>query len=210
MPVPTMIRSVAARIRLCWANASRLLAEARVAFAEHGTGAFLEDIARRAGVGTGTLYRHFPARAALLEAVLHEEFQHLAASAGEVAAARPAGPALLAWLRELVAFNGTYRGLTAALMQTLLDPTSELHAACEAMRTAGGGLLRAAQQAGQIRPDVTVLELFSLVSGLSWAHEQTSAALPGSLTPDRLLHLTVEGLAPRPVQSDAAQFDAGR
>ncbi|WP_256788084.1 TetR/AcrR family transcriptional regulator [Frankia sp. AvcI1] len=201
-------------------NYERLLAEARVAFAEHGTGASLEDIARRAGVGTGTLYRHFPAREALLEAVLREEFQRLTASAGEAAAARPAGPALLAWLRELVAFNGTYRGLTAALMQPLLDPASELHAACEAMRTAGGDLLRAAQQAGRIRPDVTVLELFTLVSGLSWAHEQTSAALPGSLAPDRLLHLTVEGLAPRPaqsgvmqsgvMQSGAMQADAGR
>ncbi|WP_261564557.1 hypothetical protein [Frankia gtarii] len=92
-------------------------------------------------------------------------------------------------------------GATAALMQTLLDPTSELHAACEAMRIAGGDLLRGAQQAGQIRSDVTVLELFSLVSGLSWAHEQTAAAMPGSLAPDRLLQLAVEGLVPRVVES---------
>lgn len=176
------------------ANYERLLAQARLAFAEHGTGASLEEIARQAGVGTGTFYRHFPSREALLEAVLHDRFDRLTAQAHELSATAAPGPALVAWLREFVEFAGAYRGLTAALMQTLRDTSTELHAACEAMREAGSALLASAQRAGKIRPDLDALELFTLVSGLAWAHEQTSAAVPGRVTTDRLLALALDGL----------------
>lgn len=176
------------------ANYERVLAQARLAFAEHGTGASLEEIARRAGVGTGTFYRHFPSREAMLEAVLHDRFDRLTARARDLSATAAPGAALTVWLRELVEFTGTYRGLTAALMQTLRDPSTDLHAACEAMRAAGAALLAQAQRAGKIRPDLDALELFALVSGLAWACEQTAAAVPGRVTIDRLLALALGGL----------------
>ncbi|MCK9928122.1 TetR/AcrR family transcriptional regulator [Frankia sp. Mgl5] len=176
------------------ANYERLLEQARLAFAEHGTGASLEDIARRAGVGTGTFYRHFPSREALLEAVLHDRFDRLTARADELAATTAPGTALTVWLGEFVEFTSAYRGLTATLMQTLRDTSTELHAACAAMRTAGSTLLAGAQRAGEIRSDLAALELLTLVSGLAWACEQASVAVPDGVTADRLLSLTLDGL----------------
>ncbi|WP_308222698.1 helix-turn-helix domain-containing protein [Frankia sp. AgPm24] len=178
------------------ANYERLLAYARAAFAEHGIGASLEDIARRAGVGTGTLYRHFPSREALLEVLLHDRFDTLAARARELSATAAPGFALTCWLREFVEFTGTYRGLTAAFTRTLRDTSTELHTACEGMREAGASLLTRAQRVGVVRADLDALELFTLVSGLAWSYEQTSAAVPGRVTVDRLLTLALEGVAP--------------
>ncbi|WP_018640055.1 TetR/AcrR family transcriptional regulator [Parafrankia elaeagni] len=176
------------------ANYERLLAQARLAFAEHGTGASLEDIARRAGVGTGTFYRHFPSRDALLQAVLHDRFERLSARADALAATAEPGVALTVWLREFVEFTGAYRGLTAALLQTLRDPSTELYAACAAVRAAGATLLAGAQQAGVIRADLAAPELFALVSGLSWACEQSTGTVDVDLHVDRLLTLTLDGL----------------
>lgn len=176
------------------ANRERLLAHAREALVEHGTGASLEGIARQAGVGIGTFYRHFPSRGALLEAVLHERFDELSARARELAAALPPDPALTTWLREFMAFTGTYRGLTTELLRTLLDTSTPLHAACEGMRVAGAALLTRAQRAGAIRADLDVVELFTIVSGLAWACEQTSTAVSGGPSPDRLLTLALQGL----------------
>ncbi|WP_018505924.1 TetR/AcrR family transcriptional regulator [Parafrankia discariae] len=176
------------------ANYERLLTQARLAFAEAGTGASLEDIARRAGVGTGTFYRHFPSREALLEAVLHDRFDQLTARADELAAATTPEAALTRWLGEFLEATSVYRGLTATLTQTLRDPSTALHAACVALRAAGSALLTAAQRAGDIRSDLTALELFTLVGGLAWSCEQASAAVPGGVTVDRLLALTLDGL----------------
>ncbi|MCL9759868.1 TetR/AcrR family transcriptional regulator [Frankia sp. AiPa1] len=176
------------------ANRERLLAQARAALVEHGTGASLEGIARQAGVGIGTFYRHFPSREALLEAVLHERFDELSAQARDLSAASSPGPALTTWLREFMEFAGAYRGLTAALLGTLRDTSTPLHTACEGMRTAGAALLARAREAGAIRADIDAIELFTIVSGLAWACEQTSTAFPGGVAADRVLHLVLEGL----------------
>ncbi|MDT0344116.1 TetR/AcrR family transcriptional regulator [Streptomyces litchfieldiae] len=176
-------------------NKERLLAEARVAFAARGTGASLEDIAGRCGLGIGTLYRHFPTRQALLEAVLFEQFSALAVSGRDLLHHRSAREALITWTRAFVSTTTTYRGLTATLTATLRDRTSELHASCEAMRDAGAGLLARAQRAGGIRPDIEATEFLTLISGIAWAHEQaTSTDHPGQL--DRLLGMVFDGLTP--------------
>jgi AcrR family transcriptional regulator len=181
------------------ANRERLLAHARAALVRHGTDASLEGIAREAGVGIGTFYRHFPSREALLEAVLQERFDALSARARDLSAASSPGPALTAWLREFMEFTGAYRGLAAALLRTLHDTTTPLHAACEGMRTAGAALLARAQEAGAIRADLDAVELFTIVSGLTWAEEQASTAVPGRASADRALILILEGLnGPRP------------
>lgn len=173
-------------------NYERLLTEARLAFAEHGTDASLEEIARRCGVGIGTLYRHFPTRDALVEAVVGEQFDALTARAGELHAAADPLAALREWLRAFIGALGRYRGLTAAVLSTLQDETSELHASCEAMRRAGATLLAQAQGAGQARPDVDAVELFALAAGVAWADEQFRAADRGRV--ERLLDLLMEGV----------------
>lgn len=91
-------------------NHERLLTEARAAFAEHGTDAPLEEVARRAGLGIGTLYRHFPTRADLLNAVFQEALAALLHRSHELAGAAEPCRALVEWLRALIAHAGEYRG----------------------------------------------------------------------------------------------------
>jgi AcrR family transcriptional regulator len=111
-------------------NYERLLTEARLAFAEHGIDASLEEIARRCGVGIGigigTLYRHFPTRETLVEAVAREEFDAVAARAVELLTAADPLAALHDCLRAFIHAVGRYRRLTAAVLWTLQDQTSEL------------------------------------------------------------------------------------
>ncbi|MEV4516283.1 helix-turn-helix domain-containing protein [Dactylosporangium sp. NPDC049525] len=155
-------------------NHDLLLAAAREAFAAHGTDASLRDIARQAGVGIGTLYRHFPTREALLEALLRSRFDALRDRAGELSAAAAPGEALLEWLSELAAGSVTYRGLPESVMTALRDEGSQLHASCAGMRAAGGRLLERAQAAGEVRGDVTAAQLLALAAGLAWAGEQSA------------------------------------
>ncbi|MEO3867580.1 helix-turn-helix domain-containing protein [Nonomuraea sp. B12E4] len=174
-------------------NRARLLAEAHAAFDQDGVTASLEDVAARAGVGIGTLYRHFPTREALLEAVLRERFDALTTEARALLGRGRPRDALKAWTRRFAAAGSTYRGLTAALSATLRDETSALHASCEAMRAAGESLLADAQRSGEIRADLAPVELFTLVFGVAWAHEQAAAAQADGL--DRLLDLLFDGLS---------------
>ncbi len=175
------------------ANYERLLTQARLAFAEYGTGASLEEIARRAGVGTGMFYRHFPSREALLEAVLHDRFGCLTARAGELSATAAPGPALTAWLRELVEFTGPYRGLPPRSCRRCGTPRPSYTRPARPCATPArpSSPVRSGRK---IRPDLDALELFTLVSGVAWAYEQTSAAVSGRVTIDRLLALALEGL----------------
>jgi AcrR family transcriptional regulator len=173
-------------------NYERLLAEARRAFLEHGTDASLEDVARRSGVGIGTLYRHFPTRDALLEALVRDRFDGLATRAAELLEAPDAAAALHEWLRAFIAGINRYRGLTATVMTTLQDETSELHASCEAMRAGGAALLARAQRTGQARPDLAAVELLALAAGIAWANEQWRTEDPGRV--DRMLGIVFAGL----------------
>src|SRR5437867_2707 len=107
-------------------NRERLVAAAIAAFTENGADASLDDIARRAGVGPGTLYRHFPTRQALQEAAYLEGVQSLAARAQALAdSPLPPDEALAAWMRSLADYLSTKRGLSAALLRTL-DKSSEI------------------------------------------------------------------------------------
>ncbi|MFI0444265.1 TetR/AcrR family transcriptional regulator [Actinomadura sp. 6N118] len=173
-------------------NRDRLLAEARAAFLEHGVDASLEYIASGAGVGIGTLYRHFPTREDLLAALLQNQFDALTAEARRLLDREAAREALTAWAYAFAETSTVYRGLTAALMATIRDENSALHASCESMRQAGTTLLARAQKAGELRPDIDPTEFFLLIAGLAWAHEQS----PGQPL-DRLLAVLFEGLTPR-------------
>jgi AcrR family transcriptional regulator len=146
--------------------------------AEQGTQASLREIARRADVGLGTLYRHFPTRDALLEALLREMYDQLADRARTLEETRPPEPALREWLQEFLAGSTTYRGLSAAMIATLDDETSPLHASCSALRTAAARLLERAQTAGLVRPDVDRTDLFALVSAIGWIGEEAPSLAP--------------------------------
>jgi AcrR family transcriptional regulator len=177
-------------------NYERLLITARVAFAEHGADASLDDIARRAGVGPGTLYRHFPTRDALLEAVIHDWIEALRAEATELLTAPSPVEALRTWFRTVIGTVGTYRGLAAALMSSMHNEASELHASCEAMQSGMLALLARAQQSGQIRADAQASDVLLLINAITLASEQ-----PGTddTQVDRLLSLVMDGLcADRP------------
>ena len=177
-------------------NYERLLSAAAAAFATRGADdVSLEEIARRAGVGIGTLYRHFPTRQALLEAVYRDQVEALRARADELLGSVPADAALVTWLRDLLEFSRTKRNLTSALLTTL-SKDSELLSSCSSMmRGAVTDILGRAQLAGAARADANPTDLLRLVHAISlttdWAagdHEQA----------DRLLALVLDGLRSQP------------
>lgn len=175
-------------------NYERLLDAARAAFAEHGTDAPLDDIAKRAGVGSGTLYRHFPTRLALIEAVFRLQIQSLTDQAGELLDLPDAGDALMRFLQTVVAHSNTYRGLASALMAALHDEGSELSRSCHTMvYGAAGRLLDRAKREGAVRPDIDLSDLLKMTNGVALAGAQNSDD-PQLTT--RLLTLLVKGLQP--------------
>ncbi|MEE1817251.1 helix-turn-helix domain-containing protein [Streptomyces sp. SP18ES09] len=172
-------------------NHERLLIEARAAFAAQGADAPLEEIARRAGVGIGTLYRHFPTRADLLNAVFQEALAELLDRSGELAEADEPCRALVEWLRALIAHAGEYRGLAHALMSASYDRSSALARCSDPLRTAGERLLERARAAGQVRADVSIGDLMQLTNAIALAAEQCPE---DAELADRLLALTLRGL----------------
>ncbi|MCI2417885.1 TetR/AcrR family transcriptional regulator [Saccharopolyspora sp. K220] len=172
-------------------NRDRLLAATGEAFAEHGTDAALEDIARRAGVAIGTLYSHFPTRHALLEALLREQVEALGDKASQLLDHPSPLEALIEWAHAAIAHTATYRGLAASMMTGLGYENSELHAACQALIQAGERVLARAQQAGVVRPDVAASDLFALINAVAWAGEQVPSEQGA-----RLLGYVIDGLRP--------------
>jgi len=179
-------------------NRQLLIAAALAAFTEHGADdASLDEIARRAGVGIGTLYRHFPNRQALLEAVYRDQVEDLCAAARDRAAAATPAQALENWLRDLMAFAATKRNLTSSIMSVPEGKRSEVATSCSTMvREAADGLLARAQRSGEIRPDVDATDLLRLSHALAVASELPSTHAD---QPERLLKVLLDGLrAPEP------------
>jgi AcrR family transcriptional regulator len=173
-------------------NRERLLAAATTAFSEHGADAPLEDIARRAGVGIGTLYRHFPTRLALQEGVFRNQVDAVCARGRELACAPSPGDAFFAWLHALSGYLATKRGLSRALIENL-GRDSELISSCsQMMKTTAAELLARAQEAGAVRADVSDMDVMRLVHGIAVATEHAPADA------DRLLSLMLDGLRTPP------------
>ncbi|GAA2635311.1 helix-turn-helix domain-containing protein [Actinomadura fulvescens] len=175
-------------------NYQRLLAAAQALVCEEGTDASLEEIARRAGLGIGTLYRHFPTREALLETLLREHFEAMRARAEQLLRAPDPLQALIGWLRTFSRGTSAYRGLADSMMAALRDETSRLHASCQGMRGAGQDLLVRAQAAGAVRPDVTTLDLFLYANAAAWAAERVPA---DPEVGERFLRTIIDGLRTR-------------
>ena len=172
-------------------NFEKLVTSAREAFAEEGTSAPLEEIARRAGVGIGTLYRHFPTRQALLEAVYIEEVEAISRSVADFADLPP-WEALNGWLHRFVRFAATKRALSEELF-AYLERDAEVFRSCGiAISEAGESLLRRAQQAGVARADVTFGDVGRMVAGIAVIRTADSDEI------ERILDLALDGLRYRP------------
>lgn len=153
-------------------NRDQILTAAREVVTEQGADASLRDIARRAEVGLATLFRHFPTRESLLEALLRASLDGLTGKAGDLEASASPDEALVSWLRDAVAFLRIYNGVVAMMATALADPNSALHASCVRLRSAGARLLRRAQTEGTARPDIDGDEFFALIGALGWIGEQ--------------------------------------
>jgi AcrR family transcriptional regulator len=173
-------------------NYDKLLAAAWATFAERGSDdVSLEEIARRAGVGIGTLYRHFPHRQALLEAVYRDQVVALGGRAAKLLASESPGDALAEWLRDLVSFSSTKRSLTKELLATLDSEASFLPVCKTVIRQSTSALLERAQQAGEARADITGPDLVRLAHGLVMAIDMA----PGDTAQlDRMLSVIVAGV----------------
>jgi AcrR family transcriptional regulator len=177
-------------------NYARLLDAASAAFLEHGADdVSLEEIARRAGVGIGTLYRHFPTRQALLEAVYRDQVELLEARAEELIKTEPPGDALADWLRALMKFSSTKHTLTSALLATHGKDSELLSSCSRVIRGAADALLARAQEAGVVRPDADSGDVIRLVHAVNIA-TQRGPADPGQA--DRMLAVILDGLRPQP------------
>jgi AcrR family transcriptional regulator len=157
-------------------NYDRLLDVGRVVVTEQGAEASLRDVARRADVGLGTLYRHFPTREALLEALLRTNVDELTAQAADRETSLPPEDALVSWLRDCVALTHEYRGVAPLLTAAMEDTESALYDSCLSLHDAGTRALERAQTAGVARSDIDGTDLFAMVAALAWLHDQPSLA----------------------------------
>ena len=173
-------------------NRERLLGAARAVFSAGGPEASLEAVARTAGVGIGTLYRHFPTREALFQAVYSREVDELVDLAETLSRSAEPLPALRTWLRSSVRMFATKKGMVAALAPVLDDPAFyEVNGA--RVLAALEGLITRAAAAGMLRDDVTAEDVLRMMIGVCYAREQ-----PGwQDTAVRLLDIFVDGLAVR-------------
>jgi len=181
-PVERQMRADARR------NHARLLEAARDAFGEHGVEAPMDEIAKRAAVGPGTLYRHFATREDLMAAVYRADVEALAAQADEFAATMSPWAALDAWLRVQLDYVKYKRGLGAAV-KAMLGTESETFIFCrDTLRGALGRLMAAARDSGDIRSDVDAADILRLVHGVGIASESAPQDA------ERLLGLVLDGL----------------
>jgi AcrR family transcriptional regulator len=172
-------------------NYEKVLAAARESFAEGGEATALEEIARRAGVGIGTLYRHFPNRQALLEALYVGEVEEVCRSAAELDGADP-WEALSGWFERFIAYIGTKQALAAELLN-YLDQDASLFQVCRtSLFEAGEPLLKRAQEARVVRPDVDIAEVIQMVVGIA----KIPTATPGQR--QHILRIALDGLRYRP------------
>ncbi len=176
-------------------NRERLLAAAKVVFRSGGPEASLEAVARRAGLGIGTLYRHFPTREALFEAVYRREVEQLADLAEQLKDDAAPTEALRRWLRSNVEFVATKKGMAAALALAAHRPTELFAYSFERLTKAAGMLLERAAAAGEIRADISPEDLLRTLVGMCIMDDRPGWKAPGwKASVLRLVDVFVDGL----------------
>jgi AcrR family transcriptional regulator len=179
-------------------NRDRLLEAARAAFAAEGLSVPLDEIARRAGVGPGTLYRHFPAKEALFEAVLHDRIQRLADEARALRSAPDAGAALLGFIDRLIAEATVKKDLVDALASVGADLNASLAETGAQLRSEIQHLLVRAQRGGAIRDDIGIADLMTIIAGMLFALQRRSG---DQADPCRAVAVLRDGLRATPAQA---------
>jgi len=173
-------------------NRERLMEIAKAAFARGGAEVSLDDIAKAAGVGAGTLYRHFPTRDALIEAVYRAEVQALSDAAGRLAAEHAPVAALRAWMRLFVDYIAT-KHLIAPALKSVVGGSSQLFAATgDQMREAIDGLVGRAVLSGDIRPDLDPFDLLRALVGVA----NVAASPDWEASAKRLVDILIAGSRP--------------
>jgi AcrR family transcriptional regulator len=155
-------------------NYDKILETARQSFRERGADASLDEIAKRAGVGPGTLYRHFPTREALIDAVMRDWADRINAESDEAAASElPSREALAAWFGKFVENVGIYHGAAAKVMAAMDDPSSPIYRKCQVLVAANKKVLDSARAKGDLREGVDPREVMRIVSGIATVVDQS-------------------------------------
>jgi AcrR family transcriptional regulator len=185
----------------------KLLAAATSVFLDKGADAPLEEIARQAGVGIGTLYRHFPTRLDLQEAVFRNQVDEVCGQAEQLLDWPSPGEAFTIWVRSLTNYFATKRGLTEALVAGDESRAKVISGCSAIIRTTADGLLTRAKDSGEIRQDLDLSELMLLLHGVIVASERAPEKS------DRLMSLLLEGIrglqGGRPVLVGGGQHHGG-
>jgi AcrR family transcriptional regulator len=185
-PAPRKPRADAQR------NRERILEVAKEAFTRSGANASLDEIAKEAGVGPGTLYRHFPTRDALLEAVYRIEVEKLAAAERKFSETMPPVEALRAWMLLFVDYIATKKIIAAALNTLLGGPSKVFEASHGQIHGAIRALVKRAIESGEIRRDVDAVDLLKALIGVAY----TSAAPDWQQSARRLVDILITGSRP--------------
>jgi AcrR family transcriptional regulator len=171
-------------------NRAKVLAAAEEVFAVQGTSASTEEVARKAGVGIGTVFRHFPTKESLLEAVLVALLERLAAEARDLRSADDPGAAFFGFFTRVVSQAATKQAVTEALAEAGIDARKATGRAGPGLKAALGVLLERAQEAGAVRADVGPGEVMALLAGMSYAAGRAGAR-------EDVLRIAFDGLRPR-------------
>jgi AcrR family transcriptional regulator len=188
-------------------NRERVLEAAKVVFSQGGPGASLEAVARLAGVGIGTLYRHFPTRETLYEAVYRREVDQLVELARDLETNTAPVEALRCWMRANVEFIATKKGMAATLALAAHGSSDLASYSLDRLSKAVGDLLKRAVAAGEVRADIGPEDLLRALVGMCYAHD--SAGWQTKVL--RLVDVFIDGLGRRPnKRDDRLACDASR
>ena len=173
-------------------NYDRILEVARQVFAERGHDASMDEIAKRAGVGPGTLYRHFPNRDALLDAIMQSWVESVGDAVEKTLAFEgPPRDLLLGWFQAYVRLISMHKGGPAKITSAMGDPDSPILTKCQVLRSAHDQVIAALRERDALRDDVETLQVIRLVGGVATVADQSdldeAAVLP-------LLEVVADGL----------------
>jgi AcrR family transcriptional regulator len=172
-------------------NYDKIVATARIVFSERGADCSLDEIARRAGVGPGTLYRHFPTRDALVDALMRDWGDRVDADAdAAVAADLPARETLRTWFDDFVDHITLHRGAAMKLCSAMDNPESPIYGKCQIMARANERVLGALAERGQLRADIDARDVMRLVTGVASVADQSQVEV--DVHP--MLDLVIDGI----------------